>query len=134
MDYIQTAAWYQTLIKPSWAPPSWLFGPAWTILYTLIAISFGTVFYRVYRKKLKSKYAIPFILNLLFNFAFSPIQFGLQNNLLAAIDILLVLITLVWFMKTIYRKIPWVTYLNIPYLAWVSFATVLQFTVTYLNL
>ena len=129
-----TYSWYQTLIKPSWAPPAWLFGPVWTILYILIAISFGAVFIKVYQKKLKPKIALPFVLNLLFNFAFTPIQFGLKNNILAAIDILLVLITLVWAIKIIIRKIPWIAYLQAPYLLWVSFATILQLTITFLNL
>ncbi len=126
--------WYQDLVRPSWAPPSWLFGPVWTVLYILIAISFGTVLYRVYTKKLKPHFATPFVLNLIFNALFSPLQFGLQSNLLAAVDILLVLGTLVWSIKIIYKKIPWVSFVNIPYLMWVSFATVLQLTVTYLNL
>lgn len=134
MEQSSAYLWYQTLIKPSWAPPSWLFGPVWTVLYLLIAISFGTVLYRVYKKKLKIKFAIPFALNLIFNFAFTPLQFGLQNNLLAALDILLVLITLVWSLKIIYKKIRWVALINLPYLAWVSFATILQLTITYLNL
>lgn len=134
MEQSSAYLWYQTLIKPSWAPPSWLFGPVWSVLYLLIAISFGTVLYRVYKKKLKIKFAVPFVLNLIFNFAFTPLQFGLQNNLLAAIDILLVLITLVWSLKIIYQKIRWVSLINLPYLAWVSFATILQLTITYLNL
>jgi len=133
MDQSSTYFWYQTLIKPSWAPPSWLFGPVWTVLYVLIAFSFGTVFYRIYRKKLKARFALPFVLNLIFNFAFTSIQFGLQNNLLAALDILLVLTTLVWAIRIIYKKIRWIALINLPYLAWVSFATILQFTVTYLN-
>lgn len=77
--------------------------------------------------------AAPFILNLFFNFIFTPIQFGLQNNLLAAIDILLVWATLVWAMKVVYKYYAWVTYIQIPYLLWVTFATVLQLTITYLN-
>lgn len=77
--------------------------------------------------------ALPFLLNLVFNFAFTPIQFGLKNNLLASVDILLVLGTLVWAMIAIFPHARWVTYINIPYLLWVSFATVLQLTVTYLN-
>ena len=133
MNQSSTYLWYQTLIKPSWAPPSWLFGPVWTVLYVLIAFSFGTIFYRIYRKKLKPRLALPFILNLIFNFAFTPIQFGLQNNLLAALDILLVLTTLIWAIRIIYKKIRWVALINLPYLAWVSFATILQLTVTYLN-
>lgn len=134
MEQSSAYLWYQTLIKPSWAPPSWLFGPVWTVLYLLIAISFGTVLYRVYKKKLKTFIAWPFVLNLIFNFAFTPLQFGLHSNLLAALDILLVFITLVWSLKIIYKKIRWVSLINLPYLAWVSFATILQLTITYLNL
>ena len=77
--------------------------------------------------------ALPFLLNLIFNFIFTPIQFTLKNNLLAAADILLVLATLIWSMLAIYPYAPWVAYIQIPYLLWVSFATVLQLTVTYLN-
>lgn len=126
--------WYSTLIKPTWAPPSWIFSPVWTFLYILIAISFGYVFYKAFKKEIKYTIALPFALNLLFNFAFSPIQFILKNNILAMIDILFVLATLIWAMIIIYRKYRWVTYILIPYLLWVIFATVLQITVTYLNL
>lgn len=125
--------WYASLVKPSWAPPSWLFGPVWTVLYLIIGISFGYVFYKIYSGKIPWYVAIPFVLNLIFNFAFTPIQFGLKNNLLAAIDISLVFTTLVWTLTSIFPYIKWVTFANIPYLLWVSFATVLQFTITYLN-
>lgn len=121
------------LIKPSWSPPSWLFGPVWTVLYVLIAISFGKVFWAVWHKQLPSIVAVPFVLNLIFNFAFTPLQFGLKNNYLAALDILLVLATLIWAMAAIYPHIRWVAVINIPYLLWVAFATVLQLTITYLN-
>jgi tryptophan-rich sensory protein len=130
---MNTYNWYSQLVKPSWAPPSWLFGPVWTVLYAIIAISFGTVFYKVITGKLPWMVALPFGLNLLFNFAFTPLQFGLQNNLLAAIDILLVLGTLIWALFTIWPHLRWVVYANIPYLLWVSFATILQLTITYLN-
>lgn len=130
---MQEYNWYQQLIRPSWAPPAWLFGPVWTILYILIAFSFGKVFYLAFRKKVKPAVALPFVLNLVLNFAFTPIQFGLKNNLLAAVDILLVLFTLVWAMIAIYPRHRWITYIQIPYLLWVSFATVLQLTVTALN-
>ena len=77
--------------------------------------------------------ALPFILNLIFNFSFTYFQFRLKNNLLAALDVLLVLITLKFSMWAIFPYVPWVTYLLVPYLLWVAFATVLQLTITYLN-
>lgn len=130
---METYSWYQQLAKPAWAPPAWLFGPVWTVLYVIIAISFGTVFVKVIKKKIPRITAVPFVLNLIFNLAFTPIQFGLKNNLLAAADILLVLGTLVWAMKSIRKLIPWIARAQIPYLLWVSFASILQLTVTYLN-
>jgi translocator protein len=130
---MQTQIWYQQLTKPNWAPPSWLFGPVWTFLYVLIAVSFGYVTYLFYNKQISFWIFLPFILNIIFNLAFSPIQFGLQNNILAAVDILLVLGTLIWALIAIFPFAPWVSYINIPYLLWVSFATILQLTITYLN-
>lgn len=126
-------SWYSQLVKPGWAPPAWLFGPAWTFLYILIAVSFGKVFLMAWQKRAAFMVALPFILNLIFNFAFTTIQFGLKNNLLAAVDILLVLGTLIWAMVAIWPHARWITYINIPYLLWVSLATVLQLTITYLN-
>lgn len=128
-------SWYAALIKPSWAPPSWLFGPVWSFLYCIIALSFGTVFYQAYRRKIPWLIALPFLLNLIFNAAFSPLQFIVKNNYLAAIDILLVLGTLIWALIAIYRlpRFRWIAFVNIPYLLWVCFASVLQLTVTYLN-
>lgn len=125
--------WYSQLIRPSWSPPSWLFGPVWTFLYILIAVSFGKVFLMLAQKQIPFIVALPFILNIIFNLIFTPIQFGLKNNLLAGIDILLVLTTLIWAMIAIYPHMRWITYIQIPYLLWVCFATVLQLTITYLN-
>lgn len=125
--------WYLTLIKPSWAPPSWLFGPVWTVLYMLIAISFGSVARLYFSSKISFWVALPFLLNIFFNLIFSPIQFGLQNNVLAAIDIVLVLATLVWAIVAIYPHARWIALINIPYFAWVLFATSVQLTITYLN-
>ncbi|MGB4834078.1 MAG: TspO/MBR family protein [Candidatus Moraniibacteriota bacterium] len=125
--------WYANLIKPTWAPPEWLFGPVWTALYIIIAVSFCTVVVRYFQGRISITLLLPFVLNLVFNLIFSPIQFGLRNNVLAAIDIALVWITLVWALSVIRPYIPWVAFVNLPYLAWVSFATVLQLTITWLN-
>lgn len=124
---------YQELLKPTWSPPSWLFGPVWTLLYAVIAVSFGKVFWMAAKGEVPLMVALPFVLNLVFNFSFTYFQFGLKNNYLAAVDILLVLSTLVWALVAIYPHVKWVALVNIPYLAWVAFATVLQLTVTYLN-
>ena len=130
---MDTQSWYQNLLKPSWAPPAWLFGPVWTILYVIIAATFGYAGFLFFKGRISFAVLLPFILNLIFNFAFSPIQFRLQNNLLAAIDILLVLGTLIWTMAAIYPHARWIAFANIPYLLWVLFATILQLTITYLN-
>jgi tryptophan-rich sensory protein len=132
-DEMNTYNWYSQLLKPSWAPPSWLFGPVWSVLYIMIAISFGKVFMLAYQKQLPFIVVLPFVLNLLFNFIFTPIQFGLKNNALAAVDILLVLVTLIWAMIAIYPYVKWITYMQIPYVLWVCLATVLQLSITYLN-
>lgn len=125
--------WYLELIRPSWAPPSWLFGPVWSVLYAIIAISFGKVAWMYFKGEIKLCTALPFLLNLIFNAAFTPLQFGLKSNLLAAIDIILVLITLIWALIAIKPHCKWVSYVNLPYLGWVFFATVLQLSITYLN-
>ncbi|MCX6249167.1 MAG: tryptophan-rich sensory protein [Bacteroidetes bacterium] len=130
---MNTYNWYQTLIKPAWAPPSWIFGPVWTCLYILIAISFGKVLILFFQHRIPLIILLPFVLNIIFNLAFTPLQFGLKNNLLAAIDILLVLGTLIWAMAGIYPVVRWIAYTQIPYLLWVSFATILQLTITSKN-
>ena len=130
---MQNYTWYSQLVRPSWAPPSWLFGPVWSVLYILIIISFGAVFYKVFNKELPVAILIPFVLNLFFNLIFTYLQFGLKNNYLAAADVLLVLGTLIWAMVLIYPHFKWIALMNIPYLLWVTFATILQLTVTYLN-
>lgn len=133
---MNTYNWYSQLIKPTWAPPSWVFGPVWAVLYTIIAVSFGTVFYRAFTGKIAWIVALPFALNLLFNFIFPFIQFRLVNNFLASIDILLVVGTLVWALYAVWHNVPelrWVVYANIPYLLWGMFATSVQLGITFLN-
>jgi len=132
--YMNNASlWYQTLEKPAWAPPSWLFGPVWTMFYIFIAVSFGYVVYLFLKKKIPFQVLAPFLLNLVSNVIFSPIQFGLQNNHLALADILLVDVTLLVALYRIFPYARWVTYINVPYLLWGFFATALQISITILN-
>lgn len=124
---------YLEYIQPSWAPPAWLFGPVWSVLYTLIFVSFGYVFYKVFTGDIPKIVALPFVINLLANLSFTPVQFGLANLPLASFVIVVVLLTIIWSMKAVWPYYRWVALLQIPYLLWVSFATILQFSITYLN-
>lgn len=122
MDSTSSASWYAQLAKPFFAPPVSLFGPVWTVLYIIIAISFGYVLLQYFKRRLPFGVLLPFILNLLFNAAYTSIQFGLKNNVLASVDLLLMLGTLLWALAIIWRRARWV-----------AFATVLQLSITGLN-
>ena len=105
----------------------------WSVLYVLIGVSFGYVFYKVFQGEIPKLVALPFVLNLIANASFTPVQFGLQNLPLAAAVILIVLVTIPWMMWSVWPYAQWVAYLQIPYFIWVAFATILQLTITYLN-
>lgn len=126
-------SWYNTLVKPFFTPPSWLFGPAWTILYILMAISAYLVWKNGIQKK-TVKYALKiFAIQLILNLIWSPVFFGLHNVLLA---LLIILVLWYFILKTIrifYKIDKRASYLLWPYLVWVSFATVLNFSVWILN-
>ena len=128
-----TALWYQNLEKPFFAPEPWVFGVAWGILYPIIIVCFGYVFYLVLRDRLPKIILWPFVINAVSNLLFSPIQFTLQNNYLALLDILVVVGSLILAMLAIWKHKKWVTIALIPYLLWGSFATILQISITILN-
>ena len=130
---MQEAQTYIEWTLPFFAPPAWVFGPVWAALYAGIAVSFGYVFYLVIRGRIPKSVAVPFVLNLIANLAFTPIQFGLQNLFAAAVVIVLVFVTLLWAMKAIYPYAKIITYVQIPYALWVLFAVILQLSITYLN-
>ncbi len=126
-------SWYNTLNKPFFNPPSWVFAPAWTILYILMAISF----YLVWRKGLKIKKVreatAVFFVQLALNLIWSPIFFGAHNILLALVVIILMLFYIVKTIRLFLKIDKTAAYLLYPYLAWVSFATILNFSVWLLN-
>ena len=133
MGSASSAAWYGQFIKPFFAPPVYLFGPVWTVLYVVVSISFSYVLVQALKRLLPFSMLLPFLLDLVFNVSYTPIQFGLKNNLLASFDILLVLATLIWALAPIWPRHRWVALISIPYLFWVSFATLLELTITWLN-
>lgn len=124
---------YQQFAKPSWAPSPKVFGPVWTMLYILIAISYITVLKMFFAGSISFFVLLPFLLNLFFNIWYTPLQFRFRNMTLATIDILLVDATLIWALITIFTHASWVSYINIPYLLWSLFATVLQITIYRMN-
>lgn len=128
-----TQEWYALLQKPWFAPPAWVFGPAWSVLYVLIIISFGFVFLKVIHKRWPAKVALPFAINLATNLLFTPLQFGLRNNVLALLDILLILATIAWMAKTVWPRARWIAWMQFPYALWVTFACILQVSITWLN-
>lgn len=125
--------WYDSLTKPSWTPEPATIGLIWQILYPIILLTFGFVILQSIRGKLSWWTAAPFILNLCANLAFTPIQFGLRNLPLAAIDIAIVWGTILWMILAVRSSYRWVALAQIPYLVWVSIATVLQWSITLSN-
>ena len=90
--------WYETIVKPSWAPPAATFGTVWGILYPIIIVAYGYVAYRAFAGTAPRALLLPIAVNLIANFAFTPIQFGLQDFTWASVDIAVVLITIIWSM------------------------------------
>ena len=125
--------WYNQLVKPDWTPEPATIGLVWQILYPIILVTFGFVLIQAIRKKIPCRAALPFIINLAANLAFTPIQFGLRSLFLAAADILLVWASILWMMIAIWKHYRWVALAQVPYLAWVSIATVLQLSISWAN-
>jgi len=125
--------WYNSLEKPSWTPAPATIGLIWQILYPVILTSFGFVFVQAFRGKIPWIVALPFAINLVANMIFTPIQFGLRNLPLAAVDILIVWTTIVWCIAAIWPHYKWISLGQLPYLIWVSIATVLQLYITFSN-
>ncbi len=121
--------WYAALIKPGWNPPAWVFGPAWTLLYTLMAVAAWLVWKRVgFSRPLAYYFA-----QLALNAAWTPIFFG-AHQLGWALAEIVVLWTLILLTLLSFRRVsPVAGWLFVPYLAWVSFATFLNFTLWRLN-
>ncbi|MBP9726361.1 MAG: tryptophan-rich sensory protein [Gammaproteobacteria bacterium] len=124
------SGWYQTLNQPSFSPPSWIFGPAWTLLYVTIGIAGG--FLWQHRKKFSVLFSL-FILQLAFNFAWSFIFFVGENISWALLDILGLWLSLACLIVIAMMKARNIAWLLLPYFFWVSFAAVLNYAVWLLN-
>jgi benzodiazapine receptor len=124
-----TAAEYQNLNQPSWAPPSWLFGPVWTILYAMIAVAGWLVWRRTGWNRALTVYAVQLVLNAVW----TPIFFGFGQYGLALIDIVVLWLLIgatIYLFRPISRTAAW---LLVPYWAWVTFATALNAAIWHAN-
>ena len=126
-------SWYQTINKPSWNPPSWIFAPVWTILYIMMGIALFLVWKSNNNEALKKRAMILFFVQLVLNFFWSFIFFDQQQPGWALVEIIAmgvaILLTIFAFAKV--NKIA--AWLLVPYISWVSFASILNYTIWKLN-
>ena len=121
--------WYSEIILPTFNPPSWVFGPVWTILYIFMSVAAWIAWNKSSNKKVLQVYFV----HLFFNAIWSVIFFGFHQIFIALIDLGIILVFIIWLMK-IYYQINKISFLlMIPYLLWSSYALVLNANIFYLN-
>ncbi len=121
--------WYAALVKPSFNPPNWIFGPVWTTLYVMIAVA-G---WRTWERRFEGPAMQIWFGQLAVNFVWSPAFFSVQSIGLALAIILLLLLLIVAFIAVSWNRDRISAWLFVPYLAWVSFATILNVSLYVLN-
>lgn len=129
---ISVSTWYPELKKPFFTPPNWIFGPVWGFLYILIGISFYIVWSKSNIKSNKNAFYF-FIIQLLLNLLWSFFFFGLKSPILGLFDIFLLLIFIIFTILEFYKISKISAYLMAPYLIWVAFASILNFSIFILN-
>lgn len=120
--------WYQTINKPGFTPPSWVFAPVWTTLFLLMGIALYIVWARKEMKLVKL-----FIIHLFFNILWSFFFFGLQNPGLALVEIIGLVLFIAYLTYKFYKVEKWAGILLVPYLIWGTFATFLNYAIWRLN-
>lgn len=121
--------WYASLQKPPFNPPNWIFGPVWTILYVLI----GIAGWRAWRLERDGVLMVVWLVQMALNFLWSPIFFVAQNPMLALVIVLAMLGTILTFIALAWNRDRTAALLFIPYAAWVSFASLLNASIVWLN-
>jgi tryptophan-rich sensory protein len=122
-------SWYPALVKPAWSPPSWVFGPVWTVLYAMMAVAA----WLVWRQAGWGGALALFGVQLALNAAWSPLFFGLHRIDLALADIVLLWAAIVATTVAFWKVTPVAGWLLVPYLLWVTFAMALNFALWRLN-
>jgi tryptophan-rich sensory protein len=125
--------WYAGLIKPSFNPPNWIFGPVWTTIYVLMGVSFYMILASKAKKHLHTEAVQFFIAQLVFNILWSAIFFGWKSPCLAFGSIVALWILILFTIMRFYPIRKAAAFLLVPYIAWVSFAAILNFFIATLN-
>lgn len=125
--------WYVDLNKPNFNPPNWIFAPVWTVLYILMGVSAGIVWSKGFHHKWVKTAMYHFLFQLIFNAAWSLAFFGLRSPSYALLIIIILLALIVLTMKWFRIVSKTAALLLIPYLLWVSFATLLNYSIWQLN-
>lgn len=125
--------WYATLVKPPFSPPNWIFGPVWTLLYLMMGISFYCIWQLGWKKNKMILAGFYFGAQLVLNFFWSIAFFGFRSPILGLITIVSLLTLIIVTMKHFYPLSRVAFYLLIPYLIWVTFATLLNGAIVILN-
>lgn len=129
---IAPADWYNSLNKPSWNPPGWVFGPVWTTLYTLMGIAAWLVWKKFGFQKAKPA-LIAFIIQLILNGIWSQLFFGLKSPGWAIVEIFFLLAAILLTTALFSKKVKTAAWLMVPYILWVGFAAVLNGTIWWIN-
>lgn len=124
--------WYAHLNKPPFSPPNWIFGPVWTLLYFLMGVALWLVVTSK-QSELRNRGIRLFAVQLVLNFLWSVIFFGMHQPLIALVDIVLLWAAIFMTMLTFHKVSTVSSYLLVPYLVWVSFASILNFAIVLLN-
>jgi tryptophan-rich sensory protein len=125
--------WYAFLNKPSFNPPAWIFAPVWTLLYILMGIALFLVYKKIKKNKLAVQASIVFLIHLLFNFSWSLVFFGMKMVPLAFVNIAILWLMIIYLVIIFWRIDKRASILLWPYLAWVSFASILNYSIMVLN-
>ncbi|EHQ28940.1 TspO/MBR family protein [Mucilaginibacter paludis] len=129
----QIKGWYVYLHKPSFNPPNWLFGPVWTLLYIMMGVAAYLIWQQRARRVKYGQARNIYLLQLLFNFSWSIVFFGMHQILAALVVIVLLWVSIVVNIVLFGRINKTAAWLLVPYLLWVSFASVLNFAIYILN-
>lgn len=126
--------WYPTLVKPSFNPPNWIFAPVWTSLYVMMGVAAGLIWNQITTQKASVTKALQFFtIQLVLNALWSYLFFGLHNLMLATIEVVLLWLMIFETYSQFAKINKTASYLMLPYLAWVSFASVLTASIWWLN-